>query len=158
MISSITSGNEEILHLDRLYQIAIQLIGLQRTAGIILAALYRESCEHDSGLSVSELSEVTGLSLSTVSTLCSQLDSLGITAKQSVDQENGRGRRKSIVKLRMGIDELLRVGLNRYLNEINKIMHDIKDYADEPGVDTSLTIQRALSELLLFQSQTFSLN
>ncbi|MFW9979721.1 MAG: hypothetical protein ACFFEJ_16680 [Candidatus Thorarchaeota archaeon] len=149
------SIKEELLYLDRLFQIAIQLVGLQRTAGIILAALYAESCENDSGFSVSELSEVTGLSLSTVSTLCSQLDSLGITAKQSVDQENGRGRRKSIVKLRLGIDELLRIGMKRYLSEINAVMHDIKTYADDPGVQTSLTIQRAMSELLLFQSQTF---
>lgn len=149
--------SEVYSHFDRLFQTAAQWIGLQRTAGSILAALYADECDGDSRLSVSELSERAGLSLSTVSSICSQLETLGITLKQSDDSQNGRGRRKSVVKLRLGIDGLLRLGMTRHLDEVSRNLRDMELVLEKLGVDPSNSIQRALSELTLFLAEPYGI-
>ncbi|MHA1909789.1 MAG: winged helix-turn-helix transcriptional regulator [Candidatus Thorarchaeota archaeon] len=149
--------SEAYNHIDRLFQTISQWIGLQRTAGSILAALYADECEGKSRLSVSELSERTGLSLSTVSSICSQLETLGITMKQSDDSQNGRGRRKSVVSLRFGIDGLLRLGMTRHIDEVSRNLRDIELVLDRLGIEPSNSIQRALSELSLFLAEPYSI-
>ncbi|MFW9849584.1 MAG: MarR family transcriptional regulator [Candidatus Thorarchaeota archaeon] len=150
-------NNDSDIHIDRLFQTAAQWIGLQRTAGTILAALYSESSQ-DEKLSVSDICDKTGLSISTVSSICSHLETLGIIVRQSEDQQQGRGRRKTVLSLRVGIDGLLRQGMNRYLEEISRILRDIESTMESSDFETGNSIQRALSEITLFLTEPFSIS
>jgi DNA-binding transcriptional regulator GbsR (MarR family) len=149
-------GHDAEAQIDRLFQTAAQWIGLPRTAGTVLASLYTESSGSDNRLSVNDLCKKTGLSISTVSSICSHLETLGIIVRQSEDQQQGRGRRKSVISLRVGIDGLLRQGMTRYLEEITRILRDIEILMETPGSHNGTSIQRALSEITLFLTEPTS--
>jgi len=111
------------IQITQILQIGAQWLGLQRTAGTVLTILYRG--ESSQGLSVNEISLATELSLSTVSSVCSQLESLGILMRRSNSNQQGRGRRKAIFVMCVGIHDMLKMGIRRRMDQVGRISRDL---------------------------------
>jgi DNA-binding MarR family transcriptional regulator len=120
------SRNDIYPLLRRALLLSIQSLGIQQSATDILFTLYLEKHTNQSALPNKEIAEKTGLSLSSVSALCSRLESEGILIKQSDDSSTGRGRRKILYELNMGINEILTLGLRKYVQEAARICRDAK--------------------------------
>ncbi|MFW9806535.1 MAG: MarR family transcriptional regulator [Candidatus Thorarchaeota archaeon] len=105
---------------------SIEYLGIQRSAIDILFVLYLEKLKNQPSLSISEIVQKSGLSLSSVSSLCSRLEAEGILTSRNDDSRAGRGRRKILYEFNMGLDELLKLGIRKYLREVGRICRDIK--------------------------------
>ncbi|MFW9800623.1 MAG: MarR family transcriptional regulator [Candidatus Thorarchaeota archaeon] len=147
------------IQINRILQVGVRWMGLQRTAATVLAALYFQDCKSESRLSAKEISNVTGLSSSTVSSICSQLASLGLIIKQT-DSQKGRGRRRSVFFLRGGLSDVLKLGIRRNLDQVRRILKDIDALRNGPnGSDTlnQMTINRITGEIGLFLSEPWTM-
>ena len=141
----------------RILEIGVQWMGLQRTFGDVLSVLYIHECTNREHLSIKRLSELTRLSTSTISPICSQLESLGIIVGQSVAANQTRGRRKTVFSLRMGIQDLLHLGIRNYMNHVRRILGDIETIKNETGFKEStahLTLDQVASEITQFLNES----
>ena len=114
--------------LRRVFALSIQYLGIQQSATDILAILYLEKHMNESALSIKEIMRRTGLSLSSVSVLCTRLDAEGILEKRTDDSGIGRGRRKILYEFNMNLDDLFTLVLGKYIQEASRICRDIKSY------------------------------
>ncbi|MHA2027074.1 MAG: hypothetical protein ACXACG_00320 [Candidatus Thorarchaeota archaeon] len=137
----------------RILELGAQWIGLQRTSGVILSILYIHECTDREQLSIRRMSELTGLSASTISTICSQLEAFGIIVGQSGKSNQTRGRRKTVFSLRIGIHDLLHLGIKNYMNHVRRILGDIETIKNDSGfndLDSHLTMDRVANEINQF--------
>ncbi len=143
----------------RILEVAAQWIGLQRASGVVLSKLYIHECTNQEPLSVKRMSELTGFSISTISSICSQLTTMGIIVGQSDGSSQIRGRRKIVFSLRMGIQELLQLGIRNYMSHVGRILSDIETIRNETGFkdsDSHVTVDRAAYEITRFLSESSS--
>ncbi len=141
----------------RILEVGAQWMGLQRTSGAVLATLYVHEYINQEHLSIKSISEHTGLSTSTISPITSQLESLGIIVGQSDVANQTRGRRKTVFSLRMGIQDLLHLGIRNYMNHVRRILGDIETIKNETGFKESeshITMNRVVSEITQFLSES----
>ncbi len=121
-------------------QVAVQWIGLQRTNGTVISALYIQDCTSNPWLSIGDICAITGLSLSTVSTICSHLETHGIIVRQVDESKKKPGRRKTMLSLRLGVGELLSIGMKMNVGKIGRILEDIKLAKPGDAEDGSLAV------------------
>ncbi len=126
--------------ISKVLQIGSEWLGLQRTAGNVLYILYRQGLFSADGLSAKELSEMTGLSQSTVSSVCSSLESLDIITRRTDNNQSHRGRKKSVYVMAMGLDDLLRKGIQRNLDQVNKVSKNIDEILVNMNLEDSSSI------------------
>ena len=149
--------NEAQNQIRRILEVASQWLGLQRTSGAVLSTLFIYDCTDREMLSIKRLSELTGLSISTISTMCSQLESLGIIVGQSVAASQKRGRRKTVFSLRMGIQDLLYQGIRNYMNHVQRILNDIETIRHDSvfrDPESLKTMDRAIYEMSQFLDES----
>lgn len=150
-------NNENQDQIRRILEVGAQWMGLQRTTGSVLSTLYIHECRNREHLSIKRMSELTGLSTSTISVICSQLETLGIIIGQSDGPNETRGRRKIVFSLRMGIQDLLHLGIRNYMNQVRRILRDIetiKDETDFKESESQLPMTRAASEIAQFLDES----
>ena len=149
----------EIQHqIGRILGVCVELLGLQRTAAKVLAVLYMENNDSSKSLSLGKISKMTHLSQSTVWSLCSQLERLGILERQLDNSQYSRGRRKIFYSLRVGIDGLLKHGIIRNLGHVRQILDDIKIIKHELGnedKESKMSISRVTQEICHFLEKTW---
>ncbi|MCK5150267.1 MAG: MarR family transcriptional regulator [Candidatus Thorarchaeota archaeon] len=152
-MSQISNNERNEIQISRVLQVGAQWLGLQRTAGTIMAVLYRK--ESSEGLSVKEISNASKLSPSTVSSVSSHLESLGILMRRTNAIQQRRGRRKSVFVMCVGIHDILKMGIKRKLEQINRISLAIDQTLDSlkhSDPDEYATIAQAADEINLFLS------
>jgi hypothetical protein len=96
--------------------------------------------------------------MSTVSTICSQLESLGIIVRQASGRSEGRGRRKAVFTLRMGVHDLLKIGIRKNVDQVRRIMEDIEILRNGTNGNDKVsqsTINRVASEIGLFLMEPY---
>lgn len=146
--------NEEIEYqISRVLGVCVEWLGLQRSAANILAALYVLKNSSGKSLSMDELCKVSNLSHSTVSSICSQLESLDLVERQLDGTPNARGRRRLVFSLRVGIDGLLKVGCKRNINNVLRILGDIRlmiDKTQDEDIESEINIQKITEEICYF--------
>jgi DNA-binding transcriptional regulator GbsR (MarR family) len=128
--------------INKILQIGTDWLGLQRTAANILAVLYKKGLVSTSGLSIKDIANESGLSPSTVSSICSNLESLDIIVKHSNGGKQGRGRKSSAYSMTIGIDELLRRGVSKSFERVHRV---------------SRTVDQILASLTTHDSSTLAL-
>ncbi|MFW9787741.1 MAG: MarR family transcriptional regulator [Candidatus Thorarchaeota archaeon] len=135
--------------------VSIEHLGIQRSATDILFILYIEKHETQSALSIRDIVRKSGLSLSSVSVLCSRLEALGILNRRSDDSSSGRGRRRILYELSMSIDELMTLGISKYIQEVGRICRDIKNFQrqNSPDGETKELLDRLENEICSFLSE-----
>ncbi|MHA1902854.1 MAG: MarR family transcriptional regulator [Candidatus Thorarchaeota archaeon] len=139
--------------LCRVLQAGVQSIGLPVSGGTVLAAIYFQQYRDGSLLSAKDISRITGLSQSSVSTLCSRLESQGVLACLTDDTHRRQGRRNLVYSLRLEIHEFLQLGIIKYLNEVRRILLDMEGRRDEWNLgEKSLqdALEKAAFEIQLF--------
>jgi DNA-binding transcriptional regulator GbsR (MarR family) len=152
--------NDEVQdQIRRILEVGAQWMGLQRTSGVVLSTLYIYESTNREQLSVKRMSELTGLSISTISSICSQLESLGIIVGQSDGSSQLRGRRKTVFSLRVDIQQLLQLGIKNYMNHVQRILRDIEAIRNETGFedsDSHMTMDRVAYEITQFLRESSS--
>lgn len=142
--------------LKRALELSIEHLGIQRSATDILLVLFLEKQNNNPALSIREIVQRSTLSLSSVSVLCSRLEIEGILMRRSDNSSQGRGRRRILYEFAIGIDELLAVGISKYMKEIGRICRDIKLFKKQ-NVDTDISqndiLNRLESEICTFFSE-----
>lgn len=151
-----TFQNEVQDTITRILQIGTQWMGLQRTAGVILATIYTQECTSDDRLSAKDISDMTGLSQSTVSSICSHLEALGIIIGQTDDSHKGKGRRRIVFSLRVNIVELLQLGIKKNVHDVHRVYKDIEEIRNEhilEDITSQITLDRVAFEIAQFLSE-----
>ncbi len=139
--------------ITKLLQITAGMLGLQRSAGSVLAALYLSDFESGGRMSSKEVSDVTGLSRSMISMVLSQLQSLDIIDTHLDVTKKQGGRRTMLYSLRMGVHDLLKLVIQKYLEQTQRILNDleqVKSGLPESDMESPLILDRVMSELILF--------
>ncbi len=134
-------------------QIASDVLGLQKSAGAVLAALYASDFNSGARLSSTDISDATGLSRSMISMVLSQFESLGIIETYLDNSKKRGGRRTMLFSLRVGIHGLLRLGIQRYLEQVQRVLGDLEDLKsslETDEVNLRMVLDRVMSELTLF--------
>lgn len=134
-------------------QIASDVLGLQKSAGAVLATLYASDFSTGDRLSSKDISDATGLSRSMISMVLSQFESLGIIETFLDSSKKKGGRRTMLFSLRVGIHGLLRLGVQRYLGQVQRVLGDLEDLKsslDADDVNVRMVLERVMSELVLF--------
>ncbi|MFX0055190.1 MAG: hypothetical protein ACFFAX_00315 [Promethearchaeota archaeon] len=149
MTKSIENGNH---HIEQLMRLGVELLNIPSTASSVLAALYKQRCNNEVPLSMKAISELTGLSVTTVSSLCTILESLGVLDRQSHFGSTGRGRRKILFSMRMGLNSFLSHSFRKHLKEIDRIYNEMKQANSRLKISTEEKIVRtkAISEAKQF--------
>jgi DNA-binding transcriptional regulator GbsR (MarR family) len=143
------------LQINKVLQIGTDLLGLQRTAVHILAVLYKKGLFSTSGLSVKDLAAESGLSHSTVSSICSNLESLDIIVKLANGGQRGKGRKSAMYSMTIGIDELLKRGMRKSFEKVDRVSKTIDQILVDLKMHDSSTlalIAKAADEINLFLS------
>ncbi|MHA1948355.1 MAG: MarR family transcriptional regulator [Candidatus Thorarchaeota archaeon] len=130
--------------INRILGICVEWLGLQRSAANILAPLYILKNNSNEALSMDELCRITNLSHSTVSSICSQLESLDLLKRELDGTTKARGRKRSAFSLRVGVDGLLKVGIQRNINHVLRILNDLQNIKSRI-VDKETEIENAIS-------------
>ena len=110
-------------------QICVEWLGLQSAATVILRILY---LQRGAFLSTKEISANTGLSLTSVSLTCTQLEALGVLRCET-EYHKRKGRPRKLICIEGGIYELLKLGIKMHLDRIERIYDAIKDLKSVMG-------------------------
>lgn len=143
----------------KVLQIGAEMLGLQRSVGSVLATFYATDFESGEKLSAKDVSEATGLSRSMISMVLSQLESLDIIDTYLDGSRKGGGRRTMLFTLRVGIHQLLKMGIKKHLEQVQRILNDLetlKDNIDTDELPSRMVIDRVLGELVLFLEEPCS--
>lgn len=140
---------------EQLLRNGTDLLKLPSTASSVLSVLYRQRCENGSPLSMKAISKETGLSITTISSLCTILESSGILDRQTQFGHSGRGRKKLLFSMRMNLHVFLSFCIRKHLNEIERISTEMKLRKLAPNRPTTelAFITRASAEAELFLSE-----
>ncbi|MFW9864046.1 MAG: hypothetical protein ACFFEX_17560 [Candidatus Thorarchaeota archaeon] len=114
-------------HVEQLMRLGAELIKLPSTASSVLSILYHQRCTGGEPLSMKTISTRSGLSVTTVSSLCTILESSGVLDKQAQFGKTGRGRKKLLFSMRMGLHEFLSYCVTRHLKEIERLHREMKN-------------------------------
>lgn len=147
------SDTEVLDSISKPLQIASDVLGLQKSAGAVLATLYASDFDSGERLSSKEISEATGLSRSMISMVLSQFESLGIIETHLDNSKKRGGRRTMLFSLRVGIHGILRLGIQRYLGQVQRVLGDLEDLKsslETDDVNLRMVLDRVMSELVLF--------
>lgn len=142
--------------LRRTFVASIEYLGIQRSATDILSILYLEKHKNQSALSINEIKKKSSLSLSSISVLCSRMEAEGILIRRTDDSGMGRGRRKILYEFAMSMDELLILGMRKYIHEIGRICRDIRLHQKQNVSDDGLykeLLDKLETEICLFFSE-----
>ena len=146
--------NDEVQHqIGRVLGVCVEWLGLPRTAAKVLVVLFMKRHDSSESLSLAKISKMTHLSPSTVSSLCSRLERLGVLELRLDDSLYSKGRRKTIFSLRVGIDGLLKQGIFRNIIHIRQILDDIqiiKQGLDKSDKESEECISRVTQEICHF--------
>jgi DNA-binding transcriptional regulator GbsR (MarR family) len=141
--------------INKVLQIGTEWLGLQRTSSHVLGILYKKGLYSTAGLSIKSLVQESGLSQSTVSSICSNLESLDIIVKRTNGGQLGRGRKSAQYSMAIGIDELLRRGLNKCLERVDRVSKNIDQILTNISLHDNVTlalIAKAADEINQFLS------
>lgn len=147
--------------INKVLQIGVDWLGLQRTAVHILAVLYRKGLFSTSGLSVKEIAAESGLSQSTVSSICSSLESFDIIVKLTNGGQRGKGRKSSMYSMTIGLDELLKRGMRKSFERVDRVSRTIDQMLADINIQDSSTltlIAKAADEINIFLSNSSEFN
>jgi DNA-binding transcriptional regulator GbsR (MarR family) len=111
--------------INRILRVCVEWLGLQRTAVQVLTTFYSDRSKANKDLTIIEISRITTLSQSTVSSICSQLESLSILEKRLDGTQKTTGRRRIIFCLRLDLGDLLKLGLSKNIRRVHSILDDI---------------------------------
>lgn len=140
----------------RALEVCVQIMGIQRSAANILAVLYSKRNQAQNQLSSREISERTGLSISSVSVLCSQLESMGILARNSDGSGTTRGRRRGLYALEVGIEDMLSFGIRKQIQDVRRVYRELrvhsKSMRPSSEIDNKI-LDRAEVEVASFLSE-----
>jgi len=114
---------------EKTLQICVEWLGLQSAATVILRILY---LQRGAFLSTKEISAITGLSLTSVSLTCTQLEALGVLRRET-EYHKRKGRPRKLICIEGGIYELLKLGIKMHLGRIERIYDAIKDFKSVIG-------------------------
>ncbi len=140
----------------RALEVCAQIMGIQRSAANILGVLYSERNQSQRMLSTREISTMTGLSASSVSILCSQLESMGILARHSDNSGASRGRRRSLYALEVGIDEMFSFGIRKQIQDVRRVYRELRVHRKSvlaSSENYSKVLNRAEVEVASFLSE-----
>ena len=126
--------------INKVLQIGTEWLGLQRTASHLIGILYKKGLYSTSGLSIKNLVQESGLSQSTVSSICANLESLDIIVKRTNGGQQGRGRKSAQYSMAIGIDELLRRGLNTCLERVDRVSKNIDQILANISLHDNVTL------------------
>lgn len=146
--------------ISKILQVTAEMLGLQRSAGSVLASLYLSDFEAGERLSSKDISNSTGLSRSMVSMVLSQMQSLDIIDTHLDASKKGGGRRTMLFSLRMGIHDLLKMVIQKYIEQIHRILNDLeqtKNQITDTDDASPLVLDRVMSELVLFLADPFGI-
>lgn len=138
------TNNDTFFLLKRVLAVSVQYLGIQSSATDVLSILYLARLEDQTALPIKEIVRRTGLSLSSVSVLCSRLEAEGILHKHTDDSGMSRGRRRILYEFIMSMDELLVYVMRKYLQDIGRVyreikLHQIHDIEDDNSFKELLT-------------------
>ena len=116
-------ADEVSIFFEKTLQICVEWLGLQTAATLILRVLY---LQHGTFISTKEISAKTGLSLTSVSLTCTQLEALGVLRRET-EYHKRKGRPRKLISIEGGIYELLKLGIKMHLDRVERIHDAIKD-------------------------------
>ena len=154
------TDNDTPPFLRKLLAISTQYLGVQQSATDILVILYLERYKNEAALSIKDIMNKSGLSLSSVSVLCSRLEAEGILNRRADVSSEGRGRKRILYEFSISINDLLKIGLRKYMQEVERVYRDIKLYQKQnDDADTTFNemVARLESEVVFFYSESSQL-
>jgi DNA-binding transcriptional regulator GbsR (MarR family) len=158
------TNNDAYFLLKRVLAVSVQYLGIQSSATDVLSILYLARLEDQTALPIKEIVRRTGLSLSSVSVLCSRLEAEGILHKHTDDSGASRGRRRILYEFIMSIDDLLVYVMRKYLQDIGRVhreikLHQIQDMKDDDIFKELLTkLENAVRSFLTNKGRLVSGN
>lgn len=153
MIQTINDVNYQI---HRILRVCVEWLGLQGTTVKVLTTFYSERFDANNSLSINNLSRITQLSQSTVSSICSQLELLGILEKRLDDTQKTKGRRRIIFCLRLGLGDLLKLGLSKNIRLVHSILSDIQQVrtmTETTDLENEVKVDQVLKEVSRFLTE-----
>ena len=91
----IIDADEVSIFFEKTLQICVEWLGLQTAATLILRILY---LQHGTFISTKEISAKTGLSLTSVSLTCTQLEALGVLRRET-EYHKRKGRPRKLISI-----------------------------------------------------------
>ena len=153
MIQTVNDVNYQI---NRILRVIVEWLGLQGTAVKVLTIWYGERYDANISLSIDDISRISRLSQTTVSSICSQLESFGILEKRQDDSQKTKGRRRIIFCLRLGLGDLLKLGLSKNINRLFDILSDIQQMKlkiDTMDKEDTEKVKQVLKEVSRFLTE-----
>lgn len=129
---------------EKTLQICVEWLGLQTAATLILRILY---LQHGAFLSTKEISDKTGLSLTSVSLTCTQLEALGVLRRET-EYHKRKGRPRKLICIEGGIYELLKLGIKMHLDRVERIHDAIKHLKPVMGNESKIVNLDNLAQAL----------
>lgn len=108
---------------EKILQICVEWLGLQTAATLILRILCTQG---GALLSTKEISAKTGLSLTSVSLTCTQLEALGVL-KRETEYHKRKGRPRKLISIEGGIYDLLKLGIKMHIDRVERVHDAIMD-------------------------------
>lgn len=132
--------------LRRLLTDSARILGIPASAGAILATLYFHGTQNNQPVSTEDINIITGLSRSSISLICMRLESIGIISKALDGLSKRQGRRRISYSLRVGLDEILRLGIQKYVVSIRSTLEDFRNNASISDKD-DITWKRVMDQV-----------
>ncbi|MHA1770588.1 MAG: hypothetical protein ACTSYL_10495 [Candidatus Thorarchaeota archaeon] len=115
----------------KLFEKLANWLNLSENAAPALAALLYEKYKTGQRLSAKEISERTGYSRASVGTIMAELVMTGIVTGHRDNDQTGRGRRRILYGIDGDVSMLFLAGVDRMLQRLQVIKHDIVQLHDE---------------------------
>ena len=116
--------------LVRFFERQAQLLGLTRTTGLALAALYLAKYESGRKLTVDEVAKYTNYSRSNLGLILSQLEALGIVYSKADHKQAGRGRRRNLYTIDEDASSLIMLGIKTMMDRLSDLVSQIEYLMD----------------------------